>query len=73
MINLTFELFFIHQFQSVLKNIPKMLRVLLLAVLMVHYSQSHTYHTGQCPQVQAMPEFDMKRVSTLILTFLIAF
>lgn len=38
-----------------------MLRVLLLTIVMVHFSQGHTYHTGQCPQVQAMPEFDMKR------------
>lgn len=47
-----------------------MLRVLLLAVLMVHYGHGHTYHTGQCPQVAPMPEFDMKRVRFfLLLTF----
>lgn len=29
---------------------------------MVHYGYGHTYHTGECPAVTPMPEFDMKRV-----------
>lgn len=39
-----------------------MLKLVLLSILMVHYGSAHTYHTGECPAVAPMPEFDMKRV-----------
>lgn len=39
-----------------------MLKLALLAILMVHYGHGHTYHTGECPSVTPMPDFDMRKV-----------
>lgn len=40
-----------------------MLRIVVLAVFaLLHYGHGHTYHTGECPSVAPMPDFDMKRV-----------
>lgn len=41
----------------------KMLKTIVVVVLMVQYGYSHTYHTGECPSVMPMPEFDMRQVS----------
>lgn len=43
-----------------------MLKLVLLSILMVHYGSAHTYHTGECPAVTPMPEFDMKKVRIII-------
>lgn len=42
-----------------------MLKTIVLVALMVQYGYSHTYHTGECPTVTPMPDFDMRQVSHL--------
>lgn len=47
-----------------------MLKVVVFAVLaLVHYGHGHTYHTGECPSVTPMQDFDMKRVRILQIIF----
>lgn len=56
-----FFLFFLFFFSTTAES--EMLRAAVLTVLMLfHYGHAHTYHNGECPSVQPMPDFDMKRV-----------
>jgi len=39
-----------------------MLRIVVLVLIaLLHYGHGHTYHTGECPSVAPMPDFDIKR------------
>jgi len=38
-----------------------MIKYAVVLVLLCHYAQSHTYHTGECPAVEPMASFDIKQ------------